>query len=501
MNNETDGQYENKVSSLNNPRLVSRGERIASELGLEVREFRRGENPEVEKGWAVIRNANFPDTVVGGEQDWTYSLIAKGAASMHERGPGDAHPTLTPEQHTKVSAAYTAALQAEQDGPMRVDVYRADVDRGKGIRTAAWEQLDPELRAIKQFAYERGAGPVMLPHDAPFLRPEHRLDHPASIVKDAGEGLKGREGPVPTVAGKPRWEVYDRSVQEHPVMVTHSANAALDKFLGGKAETAEVRDAQFGDTALKWEITNGEARAKESPDFSQALVADRMAIREQREQLERGYGMTDEKKQPGKLGDYRMPHKDIPPHLNEIAARKLKIPEGDLSLNPCREGGGYKGKVLHADSNFIVQAVGKEGKSAVVHRTADLDFQNQNLKWRSENQRLGSVDVQVHYGRDGKAKVYPYDPEKVQAGKGQEAATPARQPEAAPAKQTAAAKPEKAQEAPQQAAPAAPKKQAAAKAAPTKETPAKAATKPEKASAEPAPDKPKRTRAKSGPER
>lgn len=113
------------------------------------------------------------------------------------------------------------------------------------------------------------------------------------------------------------------------------------------------------------------------------------------------------------LGKKRMPDDDIPPHLHEIASRKLGV--DDVTLKPARDGGAYKGKVLHSDSNFVVQGVGTKGNSAVVHRSNELDFESSNLKWCHEHNRLGSRDVQVHYGADGRGKVYPYDAERVSA--------------------------------------------------------------------------------------
>lgn len=136
-------------------------------------------------------------------------------------------------------------------------------------------------------------------------------------------------------------------------------------------------------------------------------VQERSAPHELRESAKQGE--TKSKKQ---LGAYRMPHDDIPPHFKELAQRKLQADE--VIVHPAREGGAYKGKILHADTNFLVQAVGKEGRSAVVHRVSDLELVSQNLRWRAENDRLGSQNVQIHYNA-GKGKVYPFDPDRVPA--------------------------------------------------------------------------------------
>lgn len=123
------------------------------------------------------------------------------------------------------------------------------------------------------------------------------------------------------------------------------------------------------------------------------------------------------KQEPAKkqLGEYRMPHSDIPPHFKEIAQRKLQ--QDEVTLHPARDQGGYKGKVIHADSNFVVQSVGAKGNSAVVHRAGDLNYVSNNLDWRAKNGRLGSQNVQIHYDAKGKGSVYPFDPEKAAAAK------------------------------------------------------------------------------------
>ncbi|WP_146098038.1 KfrB domain-containing protein [Xanthomonas arboricola] len=108
------------------------------------------------------------------------------------------------------------------------------------------------------------------------------------------------------------------------------------------------------------------------------------------------------------LGEYVMDHKEIPKEISSFVTEKLGK---DASVHPARDGGGYKGKVLLNNDQYLVQSVGREGKSAVLHRKEDLEIKGSNLVWRDENKRLGSVDVQIHYDA-GKAKMYAWNRER-----------------------------------------------------------------------------------------
>jgi hypothetical protein len=108
------------------------------------------------------------------------------------------------------------------------------------------------------------------------------------------------------------------------------------------------------------------------------------------------------------LGEYVMDHKEIPKEISAYVTEKLGK---DASVHPARVDGGYKGKVLLNTDQYLVQSVGREGKSAVLHRKEDLEIKGSNLVWRDENKRLGSVDVQIHYD-GGKAKMYAWNRER-----------------------------------------------------------------------------------------
>jgi putative DNA primase/helicase len=111
---------------------------------------------------------------------------------------------------------------------------------------------------------------------------------------------------------------------------------------------------------------------------------------------------------PSVGGRYVIDHKEIPKEILAFVGQKLGK---DASVNPAREGGGYKGKVLLNSGDYLVQAVGRDGGSAVVHRKADLTMVGSNLEWRNTNERLQAVDVQIHYTGD-KAKVFPWNRER-----------------------------------------------------------------------------------------
>lgn len=182
------------------------------------------------------------------------------------------------------------------------------------------------------------------------------------------------------------------------------------------------------------------------------------------------------------LGDYRMPASDIPESLRGQVAKTLGVESESLKMASAREGGSYYGKVLHADSNFIVQGVGKEGKSAVIHRASDIEFMSSSLKWRAENGRLGrggesAANLQVHYAANGEpsktARAYAYRSPEHQAQRESSKPEPAK------------ATPEKTEKAP------------SAKAEPATEKPK--ATTPQKADV--AQEKPARTTAAAKPEK
>lgn len=115
-------------------------------------------------------------------------------------------------------------------------------------------------------------------------------------------------------------------------------------------------------------------------------------------------------KPKAKEPQYRMDPAAIPTDLRQTVAAKLS-PEADVY--PAKDGGNYKGRVIHADENFIVQAIGKSEKTAVVHSRDQVDIKGASLLSRDANNDLPGRNVQIHYDDDGKsARMYPYNPVK-----------------------------------------------------------------------------------------
>lgn len=133
-----------------------------------------------------------------------------------------------------------------------------------------------------------------------------------------------------------------------------------------------------------------------------------------------------------KVGDFVMKPELIPTELQAFVKERLgRDPEGnprkdekgaDLkpTVVPAKENGSYKGSIILNNENYIVQAVGREAKTAVVHRKEDVELMGSKLKWRDENKKLHNADVQIYYSGD-KAKAYPWDKEKALAATAKEA--------------------------------------------------------------------------------
>lgn len=105
---------------------------------------------------------------------------------------------------------------------------------------------------------------------------------------------------------------------------------------------------------------------------------------------------------------YRMDSGDIPQNIRSNVAERLG---SESDVFPAKENGSYKGPVIHADSAYLVQAVGKDQKTAVVHQRADVQIMGAALQSRDARNDLVSRNLQVHY-RGDQAKAYPWDVEK-----------------------------------------------------------------------------------------
>jgi hypothetical protein len=93
----------------------------------------------------------------------------------------------------------------------------------------------------------------------------------------------------------------------------------------------------------------------------------------------------------------------------------------------ARENGSYKGRVIANGDRYLVQAIGKDEKAAIVHEKANLTFQSNTLKWRDEHKRLGQASIQIHYTGE-KADVYPYNPDRNREARKEKEATPIKEP-------------------------------------------------------------------------
>lgn len=105
---------------------------------------------------------------------------------------------------------------------------------------------------------------------------------------------------------------------------------------------------------------------------------------------------------------YRMDSGNIPQEIRSNVAAQLG-PEADVF--PAKENGSYKGPVIHADTGYVVQAVGKDHQTAVVHQRADVQMMGAALQSRDARNDLINRNLQVHY-RGDQAKAYPWDAEK-----------------------------------------------------------------------------------------
>lgn len=122
-------------------------------------------------------------------------------------------------------------------------------------------------------------------------------------------------------------------------------------------------------------------------------------------------------------GQYITPPDKIPQEIKAFVEKRLgqdsqgnqrEDDKGNAikpSIFPAKENGSYKGKVILNTETHLVQSIGKDDRTAVVHDKANLELMGERLKWRDENQKLHNADIQVHY-QDGKGKAYPLAKDK-----------------------------------------------------------------------------------------
>ncbi len=103
-------------------------------------------------------------------------------------------------------------------------------------------------------------------------------------------------------------------------------------------------------------------------------------------------------------------HREIPAEIAIYAKAKLGP---SVNVHPPRRNASYKGPVLLNTPDWLIQAIGGNGSTAIIHRKADVTLVG-SLQIRDRAKRLIGVSAQVHYN-GGHAKAYPLNVEKLPA--------------------------------------------------------------------------------------
>lgn len=125
------------------------------------------------------------------------------------------------------------------------------------------------------------------------------------------------------------------------------------------------------------------------------------------------------KSAPAKVaGNYIHKIEEVPKEVRDYAINKLnpvdaageriKDAKGDpitARISAAKENGSYYGPVILNNEKYVVQAVGKERLSAVVHRKEDVALQGASLALLDAKKTMNGTNIQVHYTGD-KAKAY-----------------------------------------------------------------------------------------------
>jgi hypothetical protein len=133
------------------------------------------------------------------------------------------------------------------------------------------------------------------------------------------------------------------------------------------------------------------------------------------------------------VGNYIHKIEEVPKEVRDYAINKLnpvdaageriKDAQGNnitARISTAKENGSYYGPVILNNDKFIVQAVGKDRISAVVHHKDDVALQGASLALLDAKKTMNGTSVQVHYTGD-KAKAYHW------SDKGKQAADPAKE--------------------------------------------------------------------------
>jgi hypothetical protein len=114
---------------------------------------------------------------------------------------------------------------------------------------------------------------------------------------------------------------------------------------------------------------------------------------------------------------------EISPEVKAWAIKKLSIDQTgntrkgedgkdiDISVQSAKEHGKYQGRVLLNNEQYLVQAIGKDELSAVVHDKTRMEFVGSRMQWLDQNKRMQGQSVQIFYNGD-KSKTYPWNSER-----------------------------------------------------------------------------------------
>ena len=146
------------------------------------------------------------------------------------------------------------------------------------------------------------------------------------------------------------------------------------------------------------------------------------------------------------VGGYLHKIEEVPKEVRDYAINKLnpvdaageriKDAQGNnitARISTAKENGSYYGPVILNSEKFLVQAVGKERLSAVVHHKDDVALQGASLALLDAKKTMNGTNVQVHYTGD-KAKAYHWSDKSKQAADPAKDA-PEKTPQQAPAKE------------------------------------------------------------------
>lgn len=117
------------------------------------------------------------------------------------------------------------------------------------------------------------------------------------------------------------------------------------------------------------------------------------------------------------LDGYLFEHRDIPTEIASYVKAKLGFIV--KNVHPPRRNASYKGPVLLNTPDWLIQVIGGNCRTAIIHRKADVTLVG-SLQTHDRAKRLIGAFAQVHYN-GGQAKAYPLSVEKLPAAIRQEA--------------------------------------------------------------------------------